>query len=299
MRKLTKITALVFALCFCAAAMTACSESDTDKAVNETSKSASADDINEEDLDAALDKLEKDTAEELEKEKQESAESAAAAVESEAEPVVEEIKYEATEEIKNAALNSGYIQIGDTVFRTGGYMTVGEFVEKYQDKFDMSEIHLDEYMADGVEAFYTSSLEDPRIKIEVHILKPKDSNDERVKIPDAVVSTIMMKFFDGKQYCLTDGIGGDYFAYLEDVIFFPMDIKPMDYDDIKAFADSQGLKKSEHSFADVNEYVESDDCISFKLPGEENLLGETPKMTIKFKFDPKTLKGTDLRFFHI
>jgi len=36
---------------------------------------------------------------------------------------------EATDEIKNVPLNSGCIQIGDTVFRTGGYMTAAEFVE--------------------------------------------------------------------------------------------------------------------------------------------------------------------------
>ena len=293
--KHTRITALVLAVCLCAAAMTACGDNNSDKTAA-ASKAASIDDMNEEELDAALDKLEKDTAEQIEKEMKEAeAESAAAPAESEAEPA--EKTYEPTEEIKNAPLNSGYIQIGDTVFRSGGYMTVAEFVEKYKDKYDVSEIHLDEYMVDGADGAYIHSLEDPRIKIFVHLSKPKDSESDRVKIPDAVVFKLEMPYFDNQQY--GHGNDGGDFHYLEDVIFFPQGLKTMDYDDIIALMNEQGVEEYEY-FSDVKNYYKEDkDGIAVTLEGEENLLGDTPKIHYFFNFDPKTLQGTNLALFVI
>ena len=44
---------------------------------------------------------------------------------------------EAGSEIKAAKLSSGYTQIGSNVFRNGGYMTLGEFAEKYGDKYEI------------------------------------------------------------------------------------------------------------------------------------------------------------------
>ena len=49
-----------------------------------------------------------------------------------------EIKYEMTDEIKNAALDSGFIQINNEVFQQGGYITVADFVEKYKDSYDIT-----------------------------------------------------------------------------------------------------------------------------------------------------------------
>ncbi|SEK72780.1 hypothetical protein [Ruminococcus albus] len=281
MRKLTRITALVFALCFCAAAMTACGDSDTDKAVNETSKSASADDIKEEDLDAALDKLEKDTAEELEKEKQEAAESAAAAAESEAEPVVEEIKYEATEEIKNASFRSGYIQIGDTVFRNGGYITVADFVEKYGDKYDMSEIHLDEYLTpEEQKNSFVPSLTDTRITLEVSYGKVHAEENERVQIKDAIVSSVSIKD-DAEGLC-----------------YYPTGVYAMDYDTAKSCIIDMGLEEIKEvgfTVLDNDAYIEQTDNFYTDIDGdEENLYGIIPKYFYIFQFDTSTLKGTKI-----
>lgn len=44
---------------------------------------------------------------------------------------------EAGSEIKAAKLSSGYTQIGSNVFRNGGYMTLGEFAEKFGDKYEL------------------------------------------------------------------------------------------------------------------------------------------------------------------
>ncbi len=294
MKKFTKIAAFVFAVCLGATAMTACGDSKDDKKTDDKKpKASSIDDMDEEDLEAALNKLDEETSKELEKEKEE-------ATEAETEPTtVAEIKYEATDEIKNAPLNSGCIQIGDTVFRTGGYMTAAELVELCDGKFDTSEIHLDEYLPSkggaGV-SYKIRSIKDPRIEVTVSLFKPNDAADEKVKIPDAIVLQVEMKFYDGEQYCLTDGIGGDAAAYLEDVIFFPMNMGLMEYDDIKAFVAEQGLTKSESSFIEPGKYIEDDDSITIELEGEENLMGDKPRIMYRFKYDPKTLKGTDLRF---
>ncbi len=50
----------------------------------------------------------------------------------------EEVKIEMTDEIKNAALNSGLVQLNNDIFQRGGYITVADFVEKYKDRFDIT-----------------------------------------------------------------------------------------------------------------------------------------------------------------
>ena len=279
MNKFTRITALVFALCLSAAVMTGCGDSNNDKkAVNETSKSSPAEDKEEKELDEALDKLEQQTAEELEKEKQ-AAESAAA--ESEAQPVVEEIKYEATEEIKNASFRSGYIQIGDTVFRNGGYITVADFVEKYGDKYDMSEIHLDEYLTpEEQKNSFVPSLTDTRITLEVSYGKVHAEENERVQIKDAIVSSVSIKD-DAEGLC-----------------YYPTGVYAMDYDTAKSSIIDMGLEEIKEvgfTVLDNDAYIEQTDNFYTDIDGdEENLYGIIPKYFYIFQFDTSTLKGTKI-----
>ncbi len=279
MNKITRISALVFALCLSAAVMTGCGDSNNDKkAVNETSKASPAEDKEEKELDEALDKLEQETAEELEKEKQ-AAESAAA--ESEAEPVVEEIKYEATEEIKNASFRSGYIQIGDTVFRNGGYITVADFVEKYGDKYDMSEIHLDEYLTpEEQKNSFVPSLTDTRITLEVSYGKVHAEENERVQIKDAIVSSVSIKD-DAEGLC-----------------YYPTGVYAMDYDTAKSCIIDMRLKEIKEvgfTVLDNDAYIEQTDNFYTDIDGdEENLYGIIPKYFYIFQFDTSTLKGTKI-----
>lgn len=49
----------------------------------------------------------------------------------------EEVKLAMTDEIKNAAFNSGLVQINNDIFQQGGYITVADFVEKYKDRYDV------------------------------------------------------------------------------------------------------------------------------------------------------------------
>jgi len=299
MNKFTRISAIVFALCLSAAVMTGCGDSNNDKkAGNETSKASPAEEKKEKELDEALDKLEQETAEELEKENQ-AAESAAA--ESEAESVVEEIKYEATEEIKNAPLNSGYIQIGDTVFRDGNYITVAEFIEKYSDKFDMSEIPVDEYLTSRNYTLEGSakitSFNDPRLVLYVMYGKYDAEDKERVKVTDATVDTVYL--YDPSTAFVNEIKVDNENA---DLIFYPQNVKPMDYEDAKAFCVAQGFEEDgEFINYDISKgyvyygdaYEEWESAFYIQMKGAEpNLYNYYPEIDYKLKFDPATLKAT-------
>ena len=276
MKKFTKIAAFVFAVCLGATAMTACGDSKDDKKTDDKKpKASSIDDMDEEDLEAALNKLDEETSKELAKEKEE-------ATEAETEPTTAaEIIYEPTEEIKNASFRSGYIQIGDTVFRNGCYITVADFVDKYGDKFDMSEIALDEYLTPReLKVSSVPSLEDTRITLKGCYGKTDAEDNERVKIQDAIVSTVSI-----------DGDG-------EGIVYYPTGVYTMDYDTAKSCITDMGLKEiKEVGFTtlDNDAYIEQIDSFYTDIDGdEENLYGVKPKYFYIFGFDPSTLKGTKI-----
>ena len=291
MKKFSKIAAFIFALSLSATVMTACGDSKDSK----KSKSKSVEDIDEKDLEDALNKLDEETSKELAKEKEE-------ATEAETEPTtVAEIKYEATDEIKKAALNSGYIQIGDTVFRNGNYMTVAEFIEEYGDKFDMSEIPVDEYLTSFNYSLEGSakirSFDDPRLELTVNYGKFDAEDKERVKVTDA---TVDMVYLYDPSTAFVNEIKVD--TETADLIFYPQDLKPMDYEDAKAFCIEQGFEE-DGKFATYemfegyvyygDAYDESEDAFRIRMKGAEpNLYNYCPLVEYKLKFDPATLKAT-------
>ena len=50
------------------------------------------------------------------------------------------VTYTPSKEIINADIHSGMIQIGNNVFRNGGYTTFGEFLDKYGDEYEIKAI---------------------------------------------------------------------------------------------------------------------------------------------------------------
>lgn len=267
MKKFSKIAAFIFALSLSATVMTACGDSKDSK----KSEPKSVEDIDEKDIEDALNKLDEETSKELAKEKEEATEATTAA----------EIVYEPTEEIKKASFRSGYIQIGDTVFRNGCYITVADFVDKYGDKFDMSEIALDEYLTPGeLKVSSVPSLEDTRITLKVCYGKNHAEDNERVKIQDAIVSTVSI-----------DGDG-------EGIVYYPTGVYTMDYDTAKSCITDMGLKEiKEVGFTtlDNDAYIEQKDYFYTDIDGDEdNLYGVKPKYFYIFSFDPSTLKGTKI-----
>lgn len=65
-----------------------------------------------------------------------SADSDPSAKPEESEP--EEVKLAMTDEIKNAALGSGLVQLNNDIFQRGGYMTAADLVEKYKESYDIT-----------------------------------------------------------------------------------------------------------------------------------------------------------------
>lgn len=66
---------------------------------------------------------------------------------------IQYVEFEPTDEIINADLRSGKIQILDDVFQTGGYITIDEFIQQYGEKYDfttnLGELKVDEFAEVG------------------------------------------------------------------------------------------------------------------------------------------------------
>lgn len=100
------------------------------------------------------------------------------------------VKYEPTEEIINSTLADGKIQIGNSVFRNGGFLTLGEFVETYSDEFVSDSLNLDKFGGNDQRLF--TSKNDSDMKIRVSYKLPLDVEDTaHVKNADLIVYEVI------------------------------------------------------------------------------------------------------------
>ena len=206
-----------------------------------------------------------------------------------------EIKYEPTEEIINADISSCLIQIGDTIFRNGGYMTLSEAVEKYKDKFDMSSVSLDAYFTQNnreQDKILITSLTDPRINVSIYLY----SNDvgpqnpsARIPIGDVPVHSfepVIMKYDEkSEEYEKSDDCTG--------FIWYPSAIDGSGnytIDDVKALVAKSGLDENgkEYGLKKLDYFSDQGSYITMiKKPEEPNLDGLYPCYTYKASFDDK------------
>ncbi len=102
----------------------------------------------------------------------------------------EKVEFAPTEEILNATLADGKVQVGNTVFQMGGVLTVGDFVEKYSDEWDCDDIDLDLYSGSfGVITIHSRAMSD--ILFNIQIALPCNVEDEyHVKTRDMLVREI-------------------------------------------------------------------------------------------------------------
>ncbi|MDE7360683.1 MAG: hypothetical protein K2N38_01985 [Oscillospiraceae bacterium] len=123
----------------------------------------------------------------------------------------EEFKLVVSDEIKNADLSSGKIQINNDIFQLGAYVTVAEFVEMYKDNYDITykggtyEEHKDYLLKyqnyDDGSTSYTLTMM-PKLKNASIITVNIDnvtSPDEKITLDKAVVIG-----FNGFRYHSTD-----------------------------------------------------------------------------------------------
>ncbi len=245
---------------------------------------------NEEELESMLENMPED---EMEKKIEKAAESmdcaSWGAVEvGTTEETVPEIVYEPTDEILNADFSSGLVQIGNDVFRNGGYYTVDQFIAEFGDRYDMSEVSPDGFVqTDAIwktGSFQIVSLDDPELKVTVcYDSRNVETDDVKIRIGDTMVAYVSAQV--GKENC-----------------WYPKGIKctaeGYEYNDISAFLEENGyinVPGDEVGFDYYRNYgmywEEFSDFghIVFRDRGsKENILGLYPILEYEFTFKPET-----------
>ena len=199
-----------------------------------------------------------------------------------------EESYEPLQEIIDADLSSGLVQIGDDIFKNGGYMTVNEFIAQYGDKYDMSEIKPDGYM-EATQFFMegaTVSKKDSGIKIYVSYI---NKTTDMIKIGDAIVADVSASLSDDFSLSNTwypGGINSKEFSYDELVKIMVADGFNEPSFDSKDGIGSSWLKDSKLGFYSVEMQTEIN---------EINLLEKNPIINYYGSFDMENGKVTLFR----
>lgn len=199
-----------------------------------------------------------------------------------------EESYEPLQEIIDADLSSGLVQIGDDIFKNGGYMTVNEFIEQYGDKYDMSEIKPDGYMepTQFVMEGATVSKKDSGIKFYVSYI---NKTTDMIKIGDAIVADVSASLSDDFSLSNTwypGGINSKEFSYDELVKIMVADGFNEPSFDSKDGIGSSWLKDSNLGFYSVEMQTEIN---------EINLLEKNPIIEYYGSFNMENGKVTLFR----
>ena len=101
--------------------------------------------------------------------------------------------YKPVPEIVNSNLSSGYVQINDDIFRNGGYITIGEFYEKYKDKYDVTSIDTYRDKYDEFNGYWKFTVECGDTSIKLHTMAAPDKSTD---VMDGVIV-----LFDPKKGC--------------------------------------------------------------------------------------------------
>lgn len=197
----------------------------------------------------------------------------------------QEIVYKVTDEIKNADFSSGLVQIGDDIFRNGGYITVDQFLQEYGDKYNVTEymagmnltIDPDGYMRTNMtQRFEVNSKEDPSVSFSIKCdANNVDTDEEKVRIGDSAIVS---------------------FETVSDNCWYPHGIcrnaEGFTISDIPNFLTELGYKKINaedyaNTYGGFTEWVGLMDVadIAFNEKGtDENLFGETPIYSYSFSY---------------
>ena len=214
------------------------------------------------------------------------------------------VEYAPTEEIKNASLSSGLIQIGNDVFRNGGYYTVGQLMDKLEGKYELQGgIDIDGVLVGDEE------------KVGVYLPTDVQISDEGIPAYDIALYYSNMKAEDGEKTPVKDAIvykiSYDVFDYdVFDEIWQPGAIKAfpaeIEFSEIADVYEKNGLKKvdSERLFIDCsksreyNVYTENNNyagqnksAASAMICGsEKNLYGVYPIFYYEFAYEEDSKK---------
>lgn len=247
----------------------------------------------------------------------------------------EDIKFAMTNEIKNADLDSGLIQLNNEVFQQGGYITVADFVEKYNDTYNITYMdgsyeergdYLIEYK--DYKSYFASYIGGDELK-ELYILEltPKSGKDVNLRAFNAVIGNftspdekitldkaIVIGYRVAK--CESGGLGKDSIisewlpkglgltGSLNNTIDrrkVPDDMEMVNGDyTIKSFAEfleQQGFTLVEELNDDYNKkYLKYSNSITVYGVGDANLFGVKPLYRYTISFDSNTDKMNIVSF---
>lgn len=240
-----------------------------------------------------------------------------------------EVKLEPTDEIKNAALNSGLVQYNNDIFQRGGYITVPDFVEKYKDSYDISYInagsydeckdYLLEYGKDFLKARNTIGVRWNKKsfgRVYYLTLTPKNgsncnpvrayvvnatSPDEKITLDKAIVAEIEGEYSDYKfitpewfpfglnSYYFKDNYDSENKSYTVETLCEALEAKGL----TKNSEFKQGAYSMPSSSKEENHntyWKQGSDAIGCYIVGEENLFGAKPLYYYWFTIDSNTDK---------
>lgn len=184
----------------------------------------------------------------------------------------EDVNYELRDEMTSVGLASGIVQIGNDIFKNGGYYTVDQFVAEYGDRYDMSEIDPEGACSGTSSRALITSKQDEDITIEV--IYSGKADDELIRKGDAIVYSIIPSSVDNVWYA--HGIESNLKA------------KGLGYDDAKNYYNGFGFTEGTHEENICGVY----DKLTVQVLGDdENLFGFKPVYTYAFSYtDEKVSK---------
>lgn len=248
--KRIKFMAFAFAFCLGAVSLTGCGDKNADM------KEAEQTEIHTEEPAAAVPEETSETT------KTEEAVTTTAAIITLAK---EDITYAPSDGMMSVGLSSGIVQIGGDIFKNGGYYTVDEFISKFGDRYDMSQIDPDGVCSSASNRAIITSRYDEDISVEVLYSGKTDS--EMIRKGDAIVYSVIPSYLDNVWYA--KGISSN----LKD--------QGVSYDDAKEFYNGFGYTEGENNDNSYGVY----DKLTVKVVGDEtNLFGCKPVYTYAFTY---------------
>lgn len=191
-------------------------------------------------------------------------------------------QYTPSQEILDADLSSGLVQIGNDIFRNGGYMTINEFLAEYGDKYDTSSIDVTQTVESGWRYRYAITQNESGQQLHLQCKEPVTGNGTA---GDAVI--ILFRPLDHKENVFyPSGISHKNNATREDVIAL---YEAQGLVAMEKPADFSGTPYEKFPTADnVGKYmIDESDTAMFLMAdielSEPNLYGITPRVCFSFE----------------
>lgn len=224
------------------------------------------------------------------------------------------------EEIENVGFDSGLVQVYNELFLQGGYMTVAEFIEKYEDTYHFKYSNGANYGSNKqFTVLYTKphnydySYHDKKYTLKMYPMTEDGKYDTDYKITVDFVNMTSPDELIPIEEALVVGIHGTltWFpgGFIEDSVpeSEPGGLRSANTahtrDSLKALLDELGYEeyREEQRFEpepdNYGKYCVYEESIVLLVAGEPNLAGETPVYSYTFWIDPDTGSLTNQTYF--